>query len=128
MVKLDCTWVIEADFVKAAVNAMACHNACCGFNSLHFPCQAYLVAVAADAACTVSAHFAHASVGVVESHFVVRLFGRFYKHHAVSTDGHMSFAEKSGNFAVLFCRDFFFYVVDYDEVVSGSVHLPEFQS
>ena len=110
----------------AAVDALTGHEPSRCLNSLRLARKAVFVAPAADAPRSVSAHLAEAAVGIEEQHPVVpAILRRSYGHQPIR-------AYRGVKGAKLLCQnpepllgDVFFYVVDDNEVVPGSVHFRE---
>ena len=120
--------IVQADAVKAAVDALSRHNAGCGLHGLLLSGQTVFIAVAADASGTVAAHFADAAVRIVKQHFVVAArSGGLHDHQAVSTNGEVPLAESPGHLGKTADRQMLFQIVYNQKVVSGAVHFPKFQ-
>ena len=125
----DCGGIVEPDTVETAVDPFSGHDAGGGLHGLPCSGQAGLTAVAADAAGTVSAHFADAAVAVVKEHLVIAaLSGSFHHHQPIGSNGQAPLTQNPGDLGKCLLRQMLFQIVQYDEVVSGAIHFPKAQS
>ena len=86
----------QADAVIPRVDAFARNKPRCGLNGLRFSGELMLIAVAADTARAVAAHFAKRAVAVEKQHAIIGSpLCRNDRHQAVCSDGHTPVAERA---------------------------------
>ena len=88
--------------------------------------QTIFVAVAADAAGTVAAHFTEAAVRIEKQHPIVTALKRgIYDHQTVGPNGQMAFAQSAGQSGKAGFGKMLYHIIYNDKVIAGTVHFPE---
>ena len=113
----------QADAVVLRIDAFAGDKSRRRFDRLRFSGELMLIAVAADAARAVAAHFAKRTVAVEKQHAIIGSpLCRNDRHQAVCSDGHTPVAERSRKLGELLFVQLAAQVFHNDKVVARAVH------
>ncbi len=89
--------IVEPDAVEPLIDPLTGDDAGRGLHRLGLPGQAVFVAVAADTAGTVAAHFTGASIIIVKPHpIIAALNRRINDHQTIGADGELPVAKRTG--------------------------------
>ena len=116
--------IVEPYTVKRPAYPLAGDKSGGGLNALAFTCKTVLIAVSRYAPCSVAAHFAEASVGVVKQQTIVSVssLSRSNEHKPVCADACPAAAQRARKAGSGRKRNILFNSIYHNKVVAGSVH------
>ena len=92
------------------------------------PGKPLLIAVTADTAGAVAAHFSGRTVRIVEQHAEIAApAGMLYDHKSIRTDAEMPVAQRSGESGEKGVVQALLYIINNDKVISRSIHFTKSQ-